>query len=68
VADPSAGSYYIENLTRLIAENAWKLFIETEEQGGFLSALRSGYILAKLSESAGKHKKKRDNETNIQIQ
>jgi methylmalonyl-CoA mutase len=59
VADPSAGSYYIENLTKLIAENAWKLFVETEEQGGFLSALKSGYIQAKVSESAGKKIKKR---------
>lgn len=57
VADPSAGSYYIETLTRLIAENAWKLFVETEEQGGFLATLKSGFIKAKLSESAGKHKK-----------
>ena len=56
VSDPSAGSYYIENLTRQIAENAWKLFVETEEQGGFLSALKSGFILAKLSESETKHK------------
>ena len=68
VADPSAGSYYIENLTQMIAENAWKLFVETEEKGGFLSALKSGFIQAKLTESAGKHKKERDNETNIQIQ
>jgi methylmalonyl-CoA mutase len=37
VADPAAGSYYIENLTSLIADNAWKLFLETEEKGGFLS-------------------------------
>ena len=57
VADPSAGSYYIEKLTQLIAENAWKLFVETEEQGGFLSALKSGFIQAKLSETAGKNKK-----------
>jgi methylmalonyl-CoA mutase len=56
VADPSAGSYYIEKLTQQIAENAWKLFVETEEEGGFLSALKSGFIKAKLSESAGKHK------------
>ena len=59
VADPSAGSYYIENLTRLIAENAWKLFVETEEQGGFLTALKKGYIQEKLSESAVKNNKKR---------
>ncbi len=36
VADPAAGSYYIENLTNLIAEHAWKLFVEIEEKGGFL--------------------------------
>jgi methylmalonyl-CoA mutase len=58
VADPSAGSYYIENLTQLIAENSWKLFVETEEQGGFLSALKSGFVHAKLSESADKRKNK----------
>jgi methylmalonyl-CoA mutase len=56
VADPSAGSYYIENLTRLIAENSWKLFVQIEEKGGFLEALRSGYMQAKLAESAGRLK------------
>jgi methylmalonyl-CoA mutase len=50
VADPAGGSYYIENLTRLIAENAWKLFLEIEEKGGFLSALNLGYINKKMSE------------------
>lgn len=58
VADAPAGSYYIENLTHLIAENGWKLFVETEEQGGFLSALKSGFIQAKLTESAEKNNKR----------
>jgi methylmalonyl-CoA mutase len=58
VADPSAGSYYIESLTQLIAENGWKLFVETEEQGGFLAALKSGFIRARLSESAVKNNKR----------
>jgi len=31
VADPSAGSYYIVLLTEKGAEQAWKLFLETEE-------------------------------------
>jgi methylmalonyl-CoA mutase len=57
VADPAAGSYYIENLTSLIAENAWKLFVELEEKGGFLACLKSGLIQSKLSESAGKRNK-----------
>jgi methylmalonyl-CoA mutase len=59
VADPAAGSYYIENLTSLISENAWKLVVEIEDKGGFLTCLKSGYIQAKLSESAAK----RENDT-----
>lgn len=54
VADPAAGSYYIETLTNLIAENAWKLFVEIEEHGGFLSSLKEGFIQKMLSESAAK--------------
>ncbi len=56
VADPSSGSYYIENLTALVAEHSWKLFLEIEENGGFLSALRSGFIQKKISETASKRK------------
>jgi len=51
VADPSAGSYYIENLTSLVAENSWKLFLETENIGGFVSALESGFVLNKIAGS-----------------
>jgi heterodimeric methylmalonyl-CoA mutase small subunit len=32
IADPAAGSYYIETLTASIAEQAWKLFIEVQEK------------------------------------
>jgi methylmalonyl-CoA mutase len=56
VADPAAGSYYIENLTNLISENAWKLFLEIEEKGGFLSCLKSGFIQNTISESATKRR------------
>ncbi len=54
VADPAAGSYYIENLTNLIAENAWRLFVEIEDKGGFLSSLQKGFIQRMLSESAAR--------------
>ncbi len=57
VADPSAGSYYIENLTDMLADSAWKLFLETEEQGGFLNALRNGSIQKKIKESGALRKK-----------
>ncbi len=44
VADPAAGSYYIESLTSSIAEVAWKLFQEVEEAGGYTEAFYEGII------------------------
>jgi methylmalonyl-CoA mutase len=38
VTDAGAGSYYIEWLTKEIAEKAWALFQETEAKGGFTQA------------------------------
>jgi methylmalonyl-CoA mutase len=57
VADPSAGSYYIEKLTSLIAENSWKLFIEIENMGGFISALNSGFVQGRIAGLSTKNKK-----------
>jgi methylmalonyl-CoA mutase len=57
VIDPSAGSYYIENLTALIAENSWKLFIEIENKGGFLSAINSGFVEEQIKNVASRAKK-----------
>ncbi len=56
VADPAAGSYYIENLTHLIADSAWKLFLETEANGGFLESLKKGFIQGKIKESADRRR------------
>jgi methylmalonyl-CoA mutase len=44
VSDPAAGSYYIETLTNQIAAQAWKLFLEVEEQGGFFEGIVSGKV------------------------
>ncbi len=57
IADPAAGSYYIETLTSSIAEQAWKLFLEVEEKGGFLTAFRSGFVQAQVREMAEKRSK-----------
>lgn len=35
VADPAAGSYYLETMTQKLAESAWAQFLKIEEQGGF---------------------------------
>ena len=55
-ADPAGGSWYIEKLTHLIAENAWKLFVEIENLGGFLASLESGFIGKLINESASVRK------------
>ncbi|MDD2563849.1 MAG: methylmalonyl-CoA mutase family protein [Salinivirgaceae bacterium] len=52
IIDPAAGSYYIENLTQQIAENAWKLFLEIENKGGYLTAFREQFIQKSLNEEA----------------
>ncbi len=57
IVDPGAGSYYIESLTDSIAEEAWKLFLEVQEKGGFLAAFRAGFVQAKVNEMADKRRK-----------
>ena len=42
VADPGAGSYYIESLTDALGQAAWRLLQELEQQGGFLAACHDG--------------------------
>ncbi|MFO7874874.1 MAG: methylmalonyl-CoA mutase family protein [Bacteroidales bacterium] len=54
VADPAAGSYYVENLTHSIAKAAWELFLETEDKGGFLEAVSSGFIRSSIESTCQK--------------
>ena len=44
VVDPSAGSYYIEELTTSLAAEAWKIFLKVEDEGGFLAAIKAGTV------------------------
>jgi methylmalonyl-CoA mutase len=54
VADPSAGSYYIENLTDSIAAEVWKLFLEVDAVGGYLEAVKQGFIQKRITETAAR--------------
>lgn len=51
VVDPAGGSYYIEFLTNSIAEQAWKLFLSTEEEGGFYKAAYEGKVQEAINAS-----------------
>ncbi|MBT3071577.1 methylmalonyl-CoA mutase [Rhodomicrobium sp. Az07] len=54
VADPAAGSAYVEALTEKLAASAWALFREVEAKGGLLKALESGFVAARLRQTAEK--------------
>ncbi|HMM23047.1 MAG TPA: methylmalonyl-CoA mutase family protein [Selenomonadales bacterium] len=42
--DPAGGSWYIETITQQVAEKAWQLLQEIEEQGGMAAALAGGTV------------------------
>ncbi len=57
VADPSSGSYYIETLTDKIANAAWELFKTVEAKGGYMAALKEGFIQNEIKTLAAKRDK-----------
>ena len=52
VADPLAGSYYVESLTAQLADKAWALMEEIEAQGGMTKAVASGLPKRIIAEAA----------------
>ncbi|MEI3789705.1 MULTISPECIES: methylmalonyl-CoA mutase family protein [unclassified Chryseobacterium] len=50
--DASNGSYYVEDITRQMAEKSWALFVEIEEAGGYLELLKQGIIQKKIYDHA----------------
>ena len=51
MVDVAGGSYFIETLTKALAEQAWKLFLSVEEEGGFLAAAKAGNIQNVINET-----------------
>lgn len=56
VVDPSAGSYYIENLTASLADAAWNLFLAVEEKGGMIEAIKQGFVQDEVKNSANQRR------------
>lgn len=54
VIDPAGGSYYVETLTVSIAQEAWKLFLDVEDKGGFLACCNNDDVQKAVRESAEK--------------
>lgn len=49
VMDPAGGSWYVEDLTRQVAEKAWEFFQEIEAAGGYTAASEAGIISARIN-------------------
>lgn len=54
VVDPAGGSYYVETLTLSIANEAWKLFLEVVENGGFFAETANGNVQKAVNASCEK--------------
>ena len=54
VIDPAGGSYYVETLTVSIAEQAWKLFLDVEENGSFFKQVNEGLVQKAVNASCEK--------------
>jgi len=67
VADPLGGSWFVENLTDQIEEEANKYFKEIESIGGVIAAIEKGYFQYEISRSASSHQKKIDNNELIHV-
>jgi methylmalonyl-CoA mutase len=52
VVDPLAGSYYVESLTKELAEKAWALIEEVESLGGMTKAVGDGLPKRLIEEAA----------------
>jgi len=57
VADPTAGSYYVERLTHDLAADAWAAFQRIETTGGMAVHLRSGAVARELGEVMSRKRK-----------
>lgn len=52
VLDPAGGSWYVESLSRELAETAWSLFQDIERDGGMMRALAKGTVQSMIAATA----------------
>ncbi|MCE7064130.1 methylmalonyl-CoA mutase family protein [Dyadobacter sp. CY326] len=51
VADPAAGSYLLETMSLQMADKAWEMFLEMEDNGGLVKCFDNGYVQKALKAS-----------------
>jgi methylmalonyl-CoA mutase, N-terminal domain len=55
VIDPLAGSYYVENLTTQIEDEARARIADIEGRGGMIKAIESGWVQQQIADAAYEH-------------
>jgi len=63
--DPWAGSYYVESLTKEIADKAWALIEEVEQLGGMTKAIEAGIPKLRIEEAAARKQARIDSSQDI---
>jgi methylmalonyl-CoA mutase len=63
--DPWAGSYYVESLTKELAEKAWTHIQEVEEMGGMAKAIETGLPKMRIEEAAARTQAKIDSNKQV---
>jgi methylmalonyl-CoA mutase len=67
VVDPLGGSYYIENLTHRLVEEARALVLEVEEMGGMTKAVASGLPKLRIEEAAARRQARVDRAQDVVV-
>jgi methylmalonyl-CoA mutase N-terminal domain/subunit len=64
-ADPLGGSYFIENLTNKIEEEAVKIIKEIDEMGGMAEAMKKEWVDQKIDQAALQLQKEIENKERV---
>jgi len=65
VIDPLGGSWYVEELTDSIEQDALNYFEEIEKNGGVIECIETGYLQKEISDASSDYQMKVDNKDRI---
>jgi methylmalonyl-CoA mutase len=67
VVDPLGGSYYVEALTKDLADRAWAIIEEVESLGGMTKAVESGMPKLRIEEAAARRQARVDSGQDVVV-
>ena len=67
VVDPLGGSYYVENLTNRLEEEAFKYIEKIDDMGGAIAALETGFQSREIHEAAYKLQREIESEKRVVV-